>query len=83
MDVIEISTKQIKSPIIFNDIKSAYKKLLVNNNIAKNHTLEMSKSFNFKVSFRIYFYAIISKVYIFWKFPAASSVHNHIKTTIQ
>ena len=34
MDVIEISTKQIKSPIIFNDIKSAYKKLLVNNNIA-------------------------------------------------
>ena len=47
MDVIEISTKQIKSPIIFNDIKSAYKKLLVNNNIAKNHTLEMSKSFNF------------------------------------
>ena len=47
MDVIEISTKPIKSPIIFNDIKSAYKKLLVNNNIAKNHTLEMSKSLTY------------------------------------
>ena len=73
MDVIEISTKQIKSPIIFNDIKSAYKKLLVNNNIAKNHTLEMSKSFNFKSIFTIYIFMLSFRKYIFWKFPAAYS----------
>ena len=72
MDVIEISTKQIKSPIIFNDLKSAYKKLLVNNNIAKNHTLEMSKSFNFKSIFTIYIYMLSFRKYIFWKFHAAS-----------
>ena len=49
----------------FNDIKSAYKKLLVNNNIAKNHTLEMSKSFNFKSIFTIYIFMLSFRKYIF------------------